>query len=385
MVLAIFPDARHDSCRWSGSRGSIIVHAGSSTGIHVEKDTVRVLKTFKKKVPSKICKGSATRLSRKIIRGDSFNGNALPGVFGTYPVFLKQQLTIKESTPMSMSDLRSQEPLCGRTGRIPGACRQYRLVRMIPLLLALFLVPSYVLADDQDLAKVFARHETEGTMVISSLDGRDTFMHDSGRASRRYPAASTFKILNTLVALEEGAVKGKQEVIVWDGRHYDFPDWNRDQTLESAFRVSCVWYYQELARRVGADTYRDYLRRCSYGKLGEPFDVATFWLDGSLTISAIEQVEFLRRFVNRALPFGPRACETLREIMIVEHSTRFTLRAKSGWAARGKPGTGWYVGWVETGGKVWLFAMNIDILDAKGLALRQQLTREALKSKGLVD
>lgn len=286
---------------------------------------------------------------------------------------------------MPVSESRSQEPLCGRTGRISGTRRHNQLIRRIPLLLALLLVPSCALADDQDLAKVFARHEAEGTMVISSLDGRDTFMHDSGRASRRYPAASTFKILNTLVALEEGAVSGKDEVIVWDGRHYDFPDWNRDQTLESAFRVSCVWYYQELARRVGAATYRDYLRRCSYGNLGEPFDVATFWLDGSLTISAVEQVEFLRRLVNRTLPFGPRACETLREIMILEHSPRFTLRAKSGWAARGKPGTGWYVGWVETGGKVWLFAMNIDILEAKGLALRQQLTREALKSKGIVD
>lgn len=222
-------------------------------------------------------------------------------------------------------------------------------------------------------------------MVIASLDGSTTYVHDVQRARRRYPVASTFKILNTLIALQEGAVKGKDEIIRWDGHQYDFPGWNHDQSLESAFKVSCVWYYQELARRVGAEKYRDYLRLCSFGKLDEPFEATTFWLDGSLRASAFEQVDLLRRVCSRSLPFSAAAYETLGEIMIVEKTSKVVIRAKSGWAARGLQQQGWYVGWVDTGRGVWLFAMNMDLLSPGELSLRQRITREALQVKGIID
>lgn len=247
-------------------------------------------------------------------------------------------------------------------------------------------VPVRALAEDRELADLFARTRVRGTMVISSLDGRITYTHDSRRAHHRYPVASTFKILNTLIALQEGAARGKDEKIRWDGHQYDFPDWNHDQTLESAFKASCVWYYQELARRLGAETYREYLRRCSFGELEEPFEATTFWLDGSLRASACEQVEFLRRVCKRTLPFSATAYETLAGIMVVEKASGGVIRAKSGWAVRGAQQQGWYVGWVDSGqGGIWLFAMNMDLLGPDELPLRQRITREALQVKGIID
>lgn len=246
-------------------------------------------------------------------------------------------------------------------------------------------VPVQASSEDRQLADLFAHDKVRGTMVIASLDGSTTYVHDVQRARRRYPVASTFKILNTLIALQEGAVKGKDEIIRWDGHQYDFPGWNHDQSLESAFKVSCVWYYQELARRVGAEKYRDYLRLCSFGKLDEPFEATTFWLDGSLRASAFEQVDLLRRVCSRSLPFSAAAYETLGEIMVVEKTSKVVIRAKSGWAARGVQQQGWYVGWVDTGRGVWLFAMNMDLLSPGELPLRQRITREALQVKGIID
>jgi beta-lactamase class D len=251
--------------------------------------------------------------------------------------------------------------------------------------MAMLMISVVARAEDREIAEIFARQGIRGTMVIASLDGAKTFIHDEDRAHRRFPAASTFKILNTLIALEEGAVTGKEEVIRWDGRQYDFPDWNRDQTLEGAYRASCVWYYQELARRVGAVKYRDYVRRCSYGRLAEPFDGTSFWLDGALRISAIEQVEFLRKVCRRKLPFSMSAYDTLRDIMLASQTPGYTLRAKTGWAARENPQTGWYVGYVENGGKVWIFATNMEIRNAEELPLRQAVTLEALRAKGIVE
>ncbi len=253
----------------------------------------------------------------------------------------------------------------------------------ITFFVSLFSVQA--VAEDQAIAKLFAQRGIDGTIVISSLHSGQTFIHNDPRANHRFTPASTFKILNTLISLEERAISGKDEVLKWDGRTHDFPDWNRDQTLESAFKVSCVWCFQELARRVGAEKYRNYLRESAYGELRESFEEATFWLDGSLEISAIEQVDFLKKVYQRSLPFSPSSYETLRQIMLVEQTPAFTMRAKTGWAARVKPQVGWYVGYVETSKDVWFFATNLGVRDERDLPLRQKLTREALQTKGVIE
>lgn len=239
-------------------------------------------------------------------------------------------------------------------------------------------------AEDQVLAGLFSQQRLDGTIVISSLHNGNNFIHNDLRANQRFPIASTFKIMNTLIAVEENAISGKDEVLKWDGNIYDFPDWNHDQTLESAFKVSCVWCFQELARRVGAEKYRGYLRKTAYGELREPFDETTFWLDGSLQISAIEQINFLKKVYLRTLPFSAHSYETLRQVMLVEQTPSYTMWAKTGWAGRVKPQVGWYVGYIETPQDVWFFATNIEVRDKQDLPLRQQLTRDALKAKGVI-
>ena len=258
--------------------------------------------------------------------------------------------------------------------------------RFLTHLFALALIcPLPALAEDPELARLFSEQGVEGTIVLSSLRGGETLIHNEPRANQQFSPASTFKILNTLISLEEKVISGKDDVLKWDGQIHDMPDWNHDQTLESAFKVSCVWCFQELARRVGAEKYRMYLHEYAYGELREPFEVTTFWLDGSLTISAIEQVESLRKVYLGAPQFSASSYETLRAIMLVEQAPTFTMWAKTGWATRQDPQVGWYVGYVETPEDVWFFATYIDIRDEKDLPLRVKLTREALKIKGIIE
>ena len=79
------------------------------------------------------------------------------------------------------------------------------------------LLSSAAVAEDPALAKLFEQHGIDGTLVISSLHSGKTFMHNDTRATRRYSTASTFKILNTLISLEEKAITGKDDVLKWDG------------------------------------------------------------------------------------------------------------------------------------------------------------------------
>lgn len=257
-------------------------------------------------------------------------------------------------------------------------------MRPFPFLLAALLcLSSAARAEDAAIAAAFSRAGMEGAMVISSLGTGQTFTHNDARAVTRFPVASTFKILNSLIALEEKAVT-PEETLKWNGHIYDFPDWNRDQTLASAFKVSCVWCYQELASRIGNKAYRRYLSKLDYGQLKQPFNTTTFWLDGSLQVSAQDQIRLLRRIYLRSLPFSDASYNTLRQIMLAEQTPTYTLRAKTGWAGSATPQTGWYVGYVQTADDVWFFATNVVIHDAKELPLRLSLSREALQLKGIL-
>lgn len=258
---------------------------------------------------------------------------------------------------------------------------------MRPFFLIIFslLFSSHAVAEDQAIAKRFAQKAIEGTIVISSLHSGQSLIHNDHRANHRFSPASTFKIFNTLISLEEKVISGKDDLLKWNGHSYDIPDWNHDQTLESAFKVSCVWCFQELARRVGAKKYQHYLRDAAYGQLSEPFEETTFWLDGSLEISAIEQVAFLKKIYLHSLPFSVSSYETLRQIMLVEQTPNFTIRAKTGWGTKLKTQIGWYVGYVETSNDVWFFATNLEVRNKNDLPLRQQLTREILQEKRIIE
>jgi len=257
-------------------------------------------------------------------------------------------------------------------------------MRTLSLICFIFFAPFQAWGEDLEFKQLFSNMGVTGTIVISPLNEGETFVHDDLRANRRFSAASTFKILNTLVSLEENVIS-INDTLKWDGISREIHEWNRDQSLESAFRSSCVWCFQELARRVGTAKYKHHLARSAYGELHKSFNETTFWLDGSLKISAVEQVEFLKKVYRRSLPFKDSSYNSLRQFMLVEKNSEYSLLAKTGWATKASPPVGWYVGYVETRKGTWFFAMNMDTPDQSALPLRQKITREALGAKGIIE
>jgi beta-lactamase class D len=267
---------------------------------------------------------------------------------------------------------------------MPNSLSQMSHIGLCVVALVLFpFVPS-AHGEDLEIANLFKEKNLFGTVVISSLDGRKTYIHNDERARTRFIPASTFKIPNTLIALEEAAVANGKAIIKWDGKDKGLPAWNKDQSIETAFPSSCVWFYQELAKRIGKDKYTSYLAKLKYGNEQAGPDVTTFWLEGDLKISATEQVAFLKRVYSEGFPFRLSSYGLLRKIMVVEQTPAYTLRAKTGWAQRAVPQVGWFVGYIEADAGVWFFATNIDILKPEDSRLRQDITIETLKLKGII-
>ena len=157
-----------------------------------------------------------------------------------------------------------------------------------------------------------------------------------------------------------------------------------NQTLETAFPLSCVWFYQELAKRIGNETYLKHLQEIPYGNQKTGADVTTFWLEGDLRISPLEQIEFLKRLYTEDLPYTKPQMDILKRLMIVKKTPQYTIRAKTGWTMRVTPQVGWYVGYVETHEQVWFFVTNIAIVNKGDEKFRQELSVAALKVKGIL-
>ncbi|WP_043633094.1 class D beta-lactamase [Nonomuraea candida] len=236
--------------------------------------------------------------------------------------------------------------------------------------------PGAVVRDD--LRAVFDTAGVRGTFALLDVTSRKTTVVDRRRAGTPMVPASSFKVPHALVALETGAVKSPDEVIPWDGTPQPFPEWEQDMSMREAVRVSNAAAFQVIARRVGLQRERQWLHRLGYGNRQVGTVVDRFWLDGPLKISAVEQAGFMRRLAAGRLPASREHQRTVRDLILQEKKDGYALYAKSGWQNAPGTGTGWWAGWVERGGRVYAFALNMDIAKDGDAAKRAPLARELL-------
>ncbi len=240
-----------------------------------------------------------------------------------------------------------------------------------------------------DFQQHFQALRLEGSILIYDLKANQTFQYNAHRNRTAFPVASTFKIPNSLIALETGVIPHELALLTWDGITRELPVWNRDLNLKEAFKHSAVWFYQVLARRTGHNRMKQWIEAIAYGNqtIGTPENIDQFWLNGTLQITPQGQVDFLRRLYANELPFSEKAIAMVKEIMIAEQTPNYTIRAKTGWFGFGNPGVqniGWYVGYVERGDDVYFFATNIDINSPQDGSARLEVTRRCLQELGIL-
>jgi beta-lactamase class D len=256
-------------------------------------------------------------------------------------------------------------------------------------LIALMLLPVCVFAqaaewkESSALARLFRQEGVSGTFIVHDLANDRYTVHDRKRAETRYVPASTYKIPHSLIGLSTGVVANVDQVLPYGGGPTRRPEWAHDMSLRDAIRISNVPVYQGLARRIGIERMRAGLRQLDYGNMDPGTVVDSFWLEGPLKISAYEQTVFLDKLVRDALPVPKAAMAAVREILRQEGDAE--LYAKTGWAApQGSPDIGWWVGWVRKEGKVYTFALNLDIPDDAIGAKRVSLGKASLQALGLL-
>lgn len=212
-----------------------------------------------------------------------------------------------------------------------------------------------------ELQALFDSAKVTGATVVFDPGAMVFYSNDFDRCRKGYLPASTFKIPNSLIALETGIVENESTVFEWDGKKRRLKTWERDLTFREAFHASCVPCYQEIARKVGADTMRKYLDLFHYGDM--VFDSSTidlFWLEGNSRITAFGQIDFLKDFYEEKLPLSAHTYSVMKNLIVIEKNDRYTLSGKTGWAIRNENNLGWFVGYIESAKGVRFFATNLE-------------------------
>lgn len=214
-----------------------------------------------------------------------------------------------------------------------------------------------------DFKKIYDRFHVEGSFVLYDQENNNYIFYNQQQFRQLFIPASTFKICNSLIGLETGVIKDENYVIAWDSVSRTNPNWNKSQDLQTAFKNSTVWYYQELARRVGGQKMDYWLHKVDYGNADTSGGIDMFWLSGGLRISPEQQLDFLKRLHDNTLPFSQRSIDIVKKIMIVKDSSDYVIRAKTGWSSQDNKEIGWYVGYIETHNKVYYFVNCIQTED----------------------
>lgn len=212
-----------------------------------------------------------------------------------------------------------------------------------------------------DLETYFDSNNVEGCFALyDNSQNKFTIYNLERYRDSAYTPASTFKIINSLIALKTGKVFDEKEVIKWDGKQRSNVQWNQDLSLEQAFKFSSASHYQEIARRIGQDTMQIWLDSLEYGNR-KISTIDSFWLDNTLKITPDEQLGLVKKLYFEQLPIDKRPQRIVKQLMLFEDNANYKLSYKTGWGFKENGnGLGWIVGWIEENKRPYFFVLNVE-------------------------
>ena len=209
-----------------------------------------------------------------------------------------------------------------------------------------------------DLSSYFNGYE--GSFVLYDMNNDTWNIYDMDHATLRTAPNSTYKIYDALFGLEEGIIKPGDSVMAWNGADYPFEAWNADQDLYSAMQASVNWYFEEIDKQLGSSTIQNFIRKIGYGNENVSSDLSSYWMQSTLKISPVEQVQLLTALHNNNFDFAPKHINAVKNAICLFSSEGKNFYGKTGTGrVDGRDVNGWFVGYIETAGNTYFFATNI--------------------------
>ena len=89
-------------------------------------------------------------------------------------------------------------------------------------------------------------------------------------------------------------------------------------------------------------------------------DLSSYWMESSLEISPVEQVELLIKLQNNSFGFAPENIDAVKDSICLSSSDAGAFYGKTGTGrVDGQDVNGWFIGYIETADNTYYFATNI--------------------------
>lgn len=229
----------------------------------------------------------------------------------------------------------------------------------------------------------------DGTAVIYDVSNRRYTIYNDELAEIRRSPCSTFKIISSLTALEQGILEPGNSTRKWSGEVFWNEEWNKDIDFSEAFRTSCVWYYRQLIDDIGQDRMQEELEKLQYGNCdisdwegrlntnNNNRALTGFWIESSLLISPKEQTEVMERIFGENSEYSEETQNELKQVMLVtdQERTDISVYGKTGMGkAEGIVVDAWFTGFAETAEEKLYFCVRLGRTD--GMNVSSSLAKE---------
>lgn len=251
--------------------------------------------------------------------------------------------------------------------------------------------PETIVAEPETVYEDWAEyfHGLNGTAVVYDAANRRYAMYNPDLVLTRSSPCSTFKIISSLIALENGIIVPENSTRDWSGEIFWNENWNKDIDFREAFRTSCVWYYRQVINDIGKEMMQKELEKLQYGNCDSSDwegrlntnnnnrALTGFWIESSLMISPKEQVEVMERIFGDNSDYSKETQKELKQVMLVsdQEQTDIPIYGKTGMGkANGNVVDAWFTGFAEgTEGKLY-FCVHLGRTD--GMDVSSSLAKE---------
>ncbi|WP_313430832.1 BlaR1 family beta-lactam sensor/signal transducer [Siminovitchia terrae] len=210
----------------------------------------------------------------------------------------------------------------------------------------------------EDLSSYFNGYS--GSFVLYDSATKNYQIYNQKKSEQRVSPNSTYKIYSALFALEENIISVKNDKQNWDGTVYPFKAWNKSHDLSTALSNSVNWYFQNLDRKMGKKQLQYYLHKIKYGNENLAGKLDSYWIQSSLKISPIEQVQLLYELDENTFGFNEENIRAVKNAIFIDKQKSGQLYGKTGTGMiNEKHVNGWFIGFVKQEGRTYYFALNI--------------------------
>lgn len=244
-------------------------------------------------------------------------------------------------------------------------------LKILSIIFAVFTINASNIIE-KDFSEAFNDHK--GTLVIYDNQKDEYTVYNKDRINKRYSTFSTYKIPHSLIALETGVIENIETEYEWDTKKYPEQDWwpkewyGGKHNMKNAIKYSVVPFFKMVASKIKSKRMSKYISDFDYGNMDISSGIEGFWLNGSLKISTMEQIKFLKKINDYNLNIKKSNVNQVKDALLQDCKNEYKLYAKTGTGYRmeekKKIGViGWLVGFFEVNKKQYYFAYNVEAND----------------------